>query len=176
MRIGIDMDDTICSTRESLIKYQNIFIKEKNISFDILWNNNNFKVEFLNKYLKDVYVNAKVKDNCIKVLNELSRDNELYIITARTTNFIDNIIEVIKNYLDSNNIKVDGIYINGKDKVDICIQNKIDVMIDDSYYNYERLVNNGINAILFDEHNRYQNINKRISNWNELIYVLKKQK
>ena len=44
-------------------------------------------------------------------------------------------------------------------------------MIDDSYYNYERLVNNGINAILFDEHNRYQSINKRISNWNELIDV-----
>ena len=43
MKIGIDMDDTICSTRESLIKYQNIFIKEKNISSDILWNNNDSK-------------------------------------------------------------------------------------------------------------------------------------
>lgn len=172
MKIGIDIDDTICSTNESLVKYQDIFIKDKNISSDILWNSNDFKVEFLNKYLKDIYANAKVKDNCIKVLNKLYENNELYIITARTTSFVNDIIEVIKDYLDNYNIKVDGIFINGKDKVDVCIKNNIDVMIDDSYYNYERLVSNGIDAILFDDLNRYKNISRRIENWNEVIEIL----
>ena len=65
-----------------------------------------------------------------------------------------------------------SIYINGKDKVDICIQNKIDIMIDDSYYNYYKLINNGIKTILFDEHNRYKDVNKKIGNWSELINVL----
>ena len=173
MKIGIDMDDTICSTKESIIKYQNIFIKDKNISSDELWNNNIYKDEFLNKYLSDIYTNAKVKENCIKVLNQLSKDNELYIITARTTNYIDDIIKLTKNYLANNNIKVKDIFINSKDKVDTCIKNNIDLMIDDNYYNYQALTNNNINTILFDELDRYKHINNKINNWNKLIDILK---
>ena len=37
MKIGIDMDDTICSTEESIIRYQNIFVKENNINA-FIWN------------------------------------------------------------------------------------------------------------------------------------------
>ena len=173
MKIGIDMDDTICSTKESIIKYQNIFIKDKNISSDELWNNNIYKDEFLNKYLSDIYTNAKVKENCIKVLIQLSKDNELYIITARTTNYIDDIIKLTKNYLANNNIKVKDIFINSKDKVDTCIKNNIDLMIDDNYYNYQALTNNNINTILFDELDRYKHINNKINNWNKLIDILK---
>ena len=173
MKIGIDMDDTICSTKESIIKYQNIFIKDKNISSDELWNNNIYKDEFLNKYLSDIYTNAKVKENCIKVLNQLSKDNELYMITARTTNYIDDIIKLTKNYLANNNIKVKDIFINSKDKVDTCIKNNIDLMIDDNYYNYQALTNNNINTILFDELDRHKHINNKINNWNKLIDILK---
>lgn len=173
MKIGIDMDDTICSTKESIIKYQNIFIKDKNISSDELWNNNTYKDEFLNKYLSDIYTNAKVKENCIKILNQLSKDNELYIITARTTNYIDDIIKLTKNYLANNNIKVKDIFINSKDKVDTCIKNNIDLMIDDNYYNYQALTNNNINTILFDELDRYKHINNKRNNWNKLIDILK---
>ena len=172
MKIGIDMDDTICSTKESIIKYQNIFIKDKNISLEELWNNNTYKDEFLNKYLSDIYNNALIKENCVYVLNKLSKDNELYIITARTTNYIDDIIKLTKNYLANNNIKVKDIFINSKDKVDTCIKNNIDLMIDDSYYNYQSLTNNNINTILFDELDSYKYINNRINNWNELINIL----
>lgn len=174
MKIGIDMDDTICSTSETITEYQNKFIKEKNINIDTLWNNNKYKEEFLNKYLKDIYMKVKIKDNCIKVLNELSKNHELYIITARTKNYVNNIIDVIEIYLEKNNIKVDGIFINGKDKVDICIKNKIDVMIDDSYYNYDKLISNGIVAILFDENNYYSNIKNRINNWEEISKIINK--
>ena len=172
MKIGIDMDDTICSTKESIIKYQNIFIKDKNISLEELWNNNTYKDEFLNKYLSDIYNNALIKENCVYVLNKLSKDNELYIITARTTNYIDDIIKLTKDYLTNNNIKVKDIFINSKDKVDTCIKNNIDLMIDDSYYNYQSLTNNNINTILFDELDSYKYINNRINNWNELINIL----
>ena len=172
MKIGIDMDDTICSTKESIIKYQNIFIKDKNITLEELWSKNTYKDEFLNKYLSDIYNNALIKENCVYVLNKLSKDNELYIITARTTNYIDDIIKITKDYLTNNNIKVKDIFINSKDKVDTCIKNNIDLMIDDSYYNYQSLTNNNINTILFDELDSYKYINNRINNWNELINIL----
>ena len=52
MRIGIDMDDTICCTKESIIKYQELFRKENNLNYNELWNNPNNKEKFLNIYLK----------------------------------------------------------------------------------------------------------------------------
>lgn len=35
MKIGIDIDNTICNTDEFIDKYQNIFIKEENISKEL---------------------------------------------------------------------------------------------------------------------------------------------
>lgn len=52
------------------------------------------------------------------------------------------------------------------------MNNKIDFMIEDIYYNYERLVNNGIDTILLDEKNEYVNVKSRISNWNNLFDIL----
>ena len=67
-----------------------------------------------------------------------------------------------------NKIKADGIFINGKDKVDICINNNIDIMIEDSRYNYDRLVNNKIRTILFDEHYKNSDIIDRVVNWSDI--------
>lgn len=172
MRIGIDLDNTISCTDESIMKYQNLYIKEKNITSDELWNNMNIRTDFLNRYLKDIYLNADVKENCVQILNKLHQENELYIITARTTNHVDDIIKIIEDYLKKHNIQVDGIFIDGKDKVEICMNNKIDFMIEDSYYNYERLVSNGIDTILLDEKNKYPNIKNRVDNWKEISEIL----
>ena len=36
MNIGIDMDNTICSTGEKILEYQEKFIKQEKINSDIL--------------------------------------------------------------------------------------------------------------------------------------------
>ena len=45
----------------------------------------------------------------------------------------------------------------------------IDIMIDDSIYNYNKLKNSGIKVILFDDENKYTDIVDRVSSWNEVI-------
>lgn len=45
----------------------------------------------------------------------------------------------------------------------------IDIMIDDSIYNYNKLKNSGIKVILFDDENKYADIVDRVSSWNEVI-------
>lgn len=99
MKIGIDMDDTICSTEESIIRYQNIFVKENNINVDDLWNKVDIQNKFLTEYLERIYLDAEIKNNCNIVLNKLKDNNELYIITARTYNYVDDIYRIIKDYL-----------------------------------------------------------------------------
>lgn len=62
MKIGIDMDDTICNTKESLTKYSNKFMKDNNIlDNDSLWLNDINKENFLNTHLKDVYNDLHLK-------------------------------------------------------------------------------------------------------------------
>lgn len=52
--------------------------------------------------------------------------------------------------------------VNSKDKVDICRENNIDLMIDDNLYNYYKLAQANINVILFDDKNKYDIIDNRV--------------
>ena len=45
----------------------------------------------------------------------------------------------------------------------------INIIIDDSIYNYNKLKNSGIKVILFDDENKYTDIVDRVSSWNEVI-------
>lgn len=169
MRIGIDMDNTICSTDEKVGEYEKVFTKDNNIDSYTIWHNNYYFNLFLSEYLEIIYTEVEPKKDaiyCIKKLRE--QGNEIYIITARTNNYVTNMYNIINNYCIEHNIKIDGIFINAGDKVDICLKNNIDIMIDDSFYNYERLTNNNIDTILFDEYNKYHFIKRRVQSWNEI--------
>lgn len=45
----------------------------------------------------------------------------------------------------------------------------IDIIIDNSIYNHNKLKNSGIKVILFDDENKYADIVDRVSSWNEVI-------
>lgn len=45
----------------------------------------------------------------------------------------------------------------------------IDIIIDNSIYNHNKLKNSGIKVILFDDENKYADIVDRVSLWNEVI-------
>lgn len=45
----------------------------------------------------------------------------------------------------------------------------IDIIIDNSIYNHNKLKNSGIKVILFDDENKYTDIVDRVSSWNEVI-------
>ncbi len=172
MNIGIDIDNTICNTEETLDKYQNIFIKEKNISKEFLLNDNDYKLEFLTKYIEKIYKEATIKEDAKEVINNLSKNNKIYIITARSNAFIDNIEELINNYFKEKNIHIDKIIIHAKDKVDACLDNHIDIMIEDSLYNYNKLIENNINTILFDDKHKNINIKDRVTSWKEIEKII----
>lgn len=172
MKIGIDIDNTICNTDELIDEYQNIFIKEENISKEYLWNDNDYKVSFLTKYLERIYKEATLKKDVKEVINRLSKDNQIYLITARSSAFIDDIESLIYKYFDKHQIHIDKIIIHAKDKVDACLDNHIDIMIEDSLYNYNKLLENKINTILFDDKCKNINIKDRVTSWIEIEKII----
>lgn len=167
------MDNTICSTIEKIKEYQDKFVKKEKISLDSLWNIQKNKEKFLKKYLERIYNEAEVKESAPTSINKLKNlGHEIYIITARSEKYVSNIYDIINNYCIKNKIKIDKVFINGKDKVDICKKNKIDIMIEDSKYNVDRLNENNIKTILFDEKGEYNNIENRINSWKEISKIL----
>lgn len=177
MIVGVDLDNTITNTNEKILEYQEKFMKEEKISSNMLWNDVSYKEKFFNLYLRQIYNEVDIKDNVVEVLNNLRMgNNKIYIITARSDLFVSGMYNLVDNYLIRNNIKVDKIFVDGKDKVDVCIDNDVDIMIEDNRYNYDRLVSNNIKTILYDEHNENLDVEHRVSSWKELEYLIYRMK
>ena len=173
MKIGIDMDNTICSTIEKINEYQKKYIEKEKITLEELWNTKEHKEKFLKKYLERIYNEAKLKENANSTINKLKECGyKIYIITARSEKYVSNIYNIINNYCTKNNFTIDGIFIDAKDKADICKKNKINIMIEYNKYNFDKLTDNNIKTILYDENNTYNEIDNRINSWNEYTKII----
>lgn len=173
MRIGIDIDDTIVNTSEMCINYVKKLDKKygENIK-DIITDNikNPVVTLFYDNYLYDVIAHAKLKEDAVRVINELYRDNEIYFITARSERFIKDVDNMTKNLLDSYNIKYNKIITGAGKKAELCVENNIDLLIDDSIKHCTNLSNIGIDTLLFNSINNkdIETNLKRVYNWNEV--------
>ena len=173
MRIGIDIDDTIVNTSEMCINYVKKLDKKygENIK-DIITDNikNPVVTLFYDNYLYDVIAHAKLKEDAVKVINELYRDNEIYFITARSERFIKDVDNMTKNLLDSYNIKYNKIITGAGKKAELCVENNIDLLIDDSIKHCTNLSIIGIDTLLFNSINNkdIETNLKRVYNWNEV--------
>lgn len=171
MRIGIDLDDTICDTMEIVQRRVEKYASIQHLNPLDIMNDDNLKNIFFNEYLEDIYTNVEIKKETAKVLKRIkNRGNQLYIITARDSNqypHIENVMEITSKWLDNHNIKVDEIIVGvyGEDKANVCKKNKIDLMIDDDPYNYKMIMAKGINCLLFDDHEKYDLRDNYVTDW-----------
>ena len=191
MRIGIDLDDTITKTDEILFKYAKMYNEEEKILFKINrgewdWNKafgwDEEKCEtFFSRYLKKIFEEAEIKENAKEKINALKDDgNKIIIITARDTKSLKEVHKVCENWLINNKVNVDKIVVDGEDKAQKCLENKIDIFIDDNVYNCESVYKNlKIPVLLMNSryNKEYQNPNiKRVYNWNEIYNEICKYK
>lgn len=188
MRIGIDIDDVITNTSESIEEYivKNNNSKKLREHMKEIMKGNPSDPEIIafcmDTYLK-VFKKVKLKNNAKEVIQRLlDKENEIYFITARGENleFFRGSEKVTKEFLEDNNIRYTKIIFNAIDKAQLCIDNQIDLMIDDSVEHCEAVKNIGIKSIVFTS-----NVNKntpttvkRVDNWleleNELNNMVKK--
>ena len=75
-----------------------------------------------------------------------------------------------KNLLDSYNIKYNKIITGAGKKAELCVENNIDLLIDDSIKHCTNLSNIGIDTLLFNSINNkdIETNLKRVYNWNEV--------
>ena len=142
MKIGIDIDNTICDTGTYLEKKIYEWDKFNNRKTKISSNyknvyekycyNLNEKERFDNVYVPIMQVEANAIKYAAKVIRKLkSEGNLIYLISYRGKFQYDNSLEVSKQWLKRNNILYDEIIVEQWDKGKICKNKQIDVFIDD---------------------------------------------
>lgn len=174
MRIGVDIDDTICRTTEIVHDRLEEYGNQLGINPLDIMNDEELKKNFFDIYAVDIYENAVVKRNAAEVLKRLrSKGNEIYLITSRSNNFAtsgDNGFEITEKWLKKQGIEADAIISSayGETRAEVCKKYDIDLMIEDDPYNYKKIVSLGKKCLLFDDREKYALKNDYVRNWLEV--------
>ena len=181
MRIGMDLDDTVCKTSESLNKYAKKYAVEEGIEVADIFMKVSERKKFLKKYFVQVIKEAELKDGFTDVYENFLKKHEIYIITDRSDDFMPHATKVdyiTLEWLEEHDIKFRGYYSDSykEEKARICEENKIDIMIDDDHANYEVFKKHGIKTILFDDKNLYPDVKDRVDSWEDVEYILRNLK
>ncbi|CCY78833.1 yqfW [Mycoplasma sp. CAG:877] len=177
MKIGIDIDNTICSTDELLDKKIDDYIKEKGMSQKEFFSDIKYMSDFYEEKLLEVVFEDQVKDGFLDVLNKLKINNEIIIVTARNEKLsrsFQNMRKATLEWLEKNNIYYDKYYDDAykEGKVKVCKDEAIDIIIDDDINNYLAFKDSGIKTLLFDDKGKYLDIVDRVGSWREVEEVL----
>lgn len=186
MRIGIDIDDTICNTWDFIIPYLSKYFK---ISMDNLKNTDKAYYEacnctfleyckFSKKYYSTISLKYKIKPNVRKVIKELRKEgHEIIFITARSINGFHDPYKSSLKYLDKHKIPFDKLIVNAKEKASVCLEEKIDLFIDDSIHNCMEVANKNIPVLLFNaSFNQNCTLFKRVFSWKEIYKEVERMK
>ena len=158
MRIGIDIDGVLTDIEKWQLDYGSKFYYE-NYNKEIVnpkgYETNdifNSTVEcddlFWDKYFKEYSINVEARKFASEVISKLKQDGyEINIITARGS-FLSHSSDVmskeeneqiVKDWLQKNKIYYDSLIFSPEDKLDICIKNNINIMIEDKVGNINKI-------------------------------------
>lgn len=188
MKIGIDIDGVILDYERVLKTYGDLydFIELKkdgiiNRNEHYLRNRYDWteeeRMNFINKYFLKLSKQTSLIPGAKDVINMLQKEgNELIIISARG-GMIEEMKDVAIEKFNEEGISFNKYYWKQDDKLEVAKNEKIDVMIDDSYNVCKKLSSNGIKTIYFRDKEMKvleQNDNlKEVSNWGEIYRYIK---
>ncbi len=190
LKIGIDVDEVLASLMTRLNSFYNEihgtnFHIEDYHSYNLedTWGGDNESaVGIVNKFYNSPYFDGiRPLNKSQEVIEQLSRKNQLMVITSRPDFIKEKTEEWVKKYFPRQFEKIicTGRYVSSfrHVKSDICLAENIGLIIEDSLEICLDCVDNGINAILFDKPWNRNGSGKdsgviRVKNWNEVLEVL----
>ncbi len=158
MNIGIDIDGVLTDIEKWQLDYGSKFyyetfnkeiinpkgyetneIFESDIKYDDL---------FWDRYFKEYSINVEARKFASEVILKLKKDGyKIFIITARGS-FLSHSAsvmtkeeneQIVKDWLKKNEIYYDRLIFSPEDKMDICIKNNINIMIEDKTANINKI-------------------------------------
>ena len=185
MNIGVDLDGVLFDTEDYFRVEALIFDTENGgkgevnreesffqLRFD--WSEEQ-EIEFLGKIYEEVELNAPIMHGAKYVLQKLKEmGHKLYVITNRGS-YYDKEIDITKKRLAEEGIEFDGYFFCSKDKGKVCLEQNIDVMIDDLYENVEKVTSVGVKCLYYrDLVLKFFNhkLSHEVRNWADIYYEI----
>ena len=188
MKIGIDIYGVILDYEKGMLAAAEIFDIENcrgngKVNPDKFFVQDKFdwskeeKDEFINKNLGRVSEESNIMPEAKYVLNKLKEmGHQLIIISARGTES-DDMIDIVTRKFKKEGIEFDKYYWKEHNKVEVCKNEEIDIMIDDSPSTCKKMMDNYIKTLYFRgmrswkiEENEYL---KEVFNWGEVYRYIK---
>ena len=155
MKIGIDIDGVLIDIEKYICDYgtkfcyeNNLPINIKNVYYDEIQTFNwtpKQAIKFWNEYLEEYVKNSMPRNFAVEVINKLKENNEIYLITARNEYGLPEehkykMQEFTKKWLEDNKIYYNKLVFKpDKEKLEYCLENNIEIMIEDSPTNIESI-------------------------------------
>ena len=154
MRIGIDIDGVLTDIEQWQLDCGGKFFSKLNKSVvnkdgyeitEIFNVSDELDSQFWNEYLYEYVTKEPSRKYASEVIKKLKDSgNEIYIITARyltdrNTEDGQRMKQIVIDWLKQQNIIYDEIIFAPEDKLQICLENNIDVMIEDKVANIEKI-------------------------------------
>ena len=180
MKIGIDIDGVILdSEREFRIQSElfdviklkrNSIVNNKELKAQERYDWNEEEVDqFINQEFLKVSKECNFMPGAIEVINMLKKEgHELIIITARG-GIIKEMKNVAEDRFEEKGLTFDKYYWAMREKLEICKQENVDIMIDDYYKTCKQTSENKIKTLYFREYPNYEleenEYLKEVHNW-----------
>ena len=180
MKIAIDIDDTLTNTKANQIKlWKEYYNKQPKAGFSeqIPSDINEFDADeyigiFWNTYREQLSFNSTYKEDASIIIDKLKNDgHELCIVTSRPDSGYDDLKGRIEKALKENEIHIDTIHTDARDKGSYCKEHNFDLLIDDNIKQIQSAKNNGLKGILFNEIKDYEGL--QTNNWKDLYNIIK---
>ena len=160
MNIGIDLDGVLFDTENYYRVLAMIYDVENNGLGEINKEELHFQDrfgwsdekahKFISENLLEILENSQFMPYAKFVIEKFKKmGHKLYVVTARGGYGFPEEIEVTNRRLKEEGIEFDGYFYSSLDKVTVCKNAKIDIMIDDYYNNVEKLADAGIKCLYY---------------------------
>lgn len=169
MKIGIDLDGVVIDIEKIFRVYEEIYdievLKQNNLinieepKFPTRYNwSIEEQMDFCHKYFLKIANESNIMPGFLSVYHKLKKLGcEFICITARGLapdgSFIKEMEDNAKTLLANNEVVFDKYYWRQEDKLDACLKENIDIMIDDDWRIIKRLSDNKIKTLYFRDTN-----------------------
>ena len=183
MKIGIDLDGVVIDSETTFRTYEEIFdidtLKGNNLinreepKFQARYNwTKEQEEEFIKKYFLKVSKESNLMSGFLGVYNLLKQQGHEFVVITARGGFIKEVKDDAIRLLEENNIKFDKYYWMIDDKLEICQNEKVDIMIDDDWRIIKKLADNKIKTLYFRDTNLVKleenEFIKEVNNWGDI--------
>lgn len=190
MKIGIDLDGVVIDSEATFRTYEEIFdidtVKGNNLinreepKFQARYNwNEEQKQEFIEKYFLTVSKESNLMSGFIGVYNLLKKQGHKFVVITARGGFVKEMKDDAIRLLEENNIDFDKYYWKIDDKLEVCKNENVDIMIDDDWRIIKKLADNNIKTLYFRdtnlvklEENKYI---KEVNNWGDIYRFIRNE-